>query len=256
MNRIIDISLEQSKILAQDKEFIYLEPMKIQPTEIETDILEGEICYRHKDSWIPYPYEAGDKIGIRQEWSSLIAKTNKKYKSINCITSNYPESYSNKYDYSPETMPKELHQTGVVKEILEPRKIRDILHSETIKIIGEYIDTFFYNIRSSKLRTAKELLGQRDHFSAWFNKTWAEPKPVLKCNYLHSKNMPVCLKCKIDYYICYMYDNENWMKLLLDIGHKQDIAFSLCADFKNCRWKDKELKVIVNAWSLLVRIGV
>ncbi len=196
---IINISPEQSKVLAEKGEFIYLEPMDPQrPDKSFWDVfLNHKSGHEVMANLIICPFQVGQEISVKPPI---------------------------KVDSSKGL----FWQTVKVKETLVPKRIQNISLEDWNKIIT-WADW-------------KGITPAKD----WFNKQWGEPRPILKCNYKRpGETNHLCLKCKkeIESYICYVYDNgSEWGK---DFFAKGEI-----------KYKDKSLKIIINPWNNLVRIGI
>jgi hypothetical protein len=247
----IDLTPEQSKIFREKKELIWIEPMNPQPDDLYFEVTTGTSIK------LQCPYKVGQEINIRHEWT-------------NNLRSN-PESYCGvRWDLcSPETMPKKLWKTAIVKEILEPCRVQDIGTNVIKNIIG-------YNSNDkTRFKNLKAKLRLQYNFKNWFNYQFSNPKPV-KCDHcncgkeLWDNICPECGGDGIGSYIGYVHDEDIPESILRN--EKYDIwpesysrgelllrsffgfILRLGLAISGLK-KKKELKIIVDPFCWLVRIG-
>ena len=87
----------------------------------------------------------------------------------------------------------------------------------------------------------------------WFNKQWGEPRPVYKTfpPDLEESDYTSARISEIESYISYVYDEDTDDSEINKTWNEDVTVNNRC----NLDYKDKPLKVIVNPWVNLVRIG-
>jgi hypothetical protein len=122
---------------------------------------------------------------------------------------------------------------ATIKDILEPKRIGDI-EPNLIVQMGLLFEPVL------------EYPDYMREFKDWFNKQFAEPKPVKCCKCDGSGvfvgTCPVCNDTGIEKYISYVYDDET--KKLMDLNA-----------YENGLWNNRPLEIISNPFVWNIKVG-
>jgi len=239
--KIINITKEQAKLWQNNGEFVYIEPLI---TNVSNLIYIKEGNYLNEVGTLNQyhcPYKVGDKVKIRQPWKWDFSK------GIENKFAREDGIFEGKVLQPTKQMPEELWETGTIEEILEPARVQNI---------QMYI-IYSLGIRSSPggCGAASENNSMLFNFKDYFNKQFAESRPV-ECKQCKGSGIHItetknsmwmtCDNCNngIEKYIRYVYDN---VPLSSEVNsHKSDMSYFT--------YKDRPLETIIDPWVWLIKI--